>query len=243
MVPSSTPRPHPPLLPLPRTPPRSGINETATFRFRTPEKELSLSLSLSPLSVSLSVSLSLCLSLCLFCCASFFLCSECERDTQRERGREKMNARAIPPQQRPAKKVSRSCVHCKQAHVSCSHVKPCRRCVERGLDCVEATPKRRRNAARDSSVSPPRKVCAAVAETRMAPVVGACVSSPPWMYLSMCVCVCVCSRWGGNWQCKFSAWRLLVVVIILSPLNCVVWCAPVCTCTPSRASGVSGGSV
>lgn len=88
-----------------------------------------------------------------------------------------MNARAIPPQQRPAKKVSRSCVHCKQAHVSCSHVKPCRRCVERGLDCVEATPKRRRNAARDSSVSPPRKVCAAVAETRMAPVV---VGTRPW---------------------------------------------------------------
>lgn len=46
-------------------------------------------------------------------------------------------------------RVCRSCVHCKEAHVSCSVPKPCERCVRRGLQCVEAPVRVRRRRTRE----------------------------------------------------------------------------------------------
>lgn len=40
----------------------------------------------------------------------------------------------------PAKKVSRACVHCKNAHITCDDNRPCSRCIKRGTaeTCVDA---------------------------------------------------------------------------------------------------------
>lgn len=40
----------------------------------------------------------------------------------------------------PAKKVSRACIHCRNAHITCDDNRPCARCVKKGLQetCVDA---------------------------------------------------------------------------------------------------------
>ncbi|KAG0690157.1 Transcriptional regulator of nonfermentable carbon utilization [Pichia californica] len=40
----------------------------------------------------------------------------------------------------PAKKVSRACVHCRNAHITCDDNRPCNRCIKKGLQdsCVDA---------------------------------------------------------------------------------------------------------
>lgn len=40
----------------------------------------------------------------------------------------------------PAKKVSRACIHCRNAHITCEENRPCSRCVKKGLadTCIDA---------------------------------------------------------------------------------------------------------
>lgn len=39
----------------------------------------------------------------------------------------------------PTKKVSRACIHCRAAHITCDEGRPCKRCIKKGLqNCVDA---------------------------------------------------------------------------------------------------------
>ncbi|ONH71247.1 Transcription activator of gluconeogenesis ERT1 [Pichia kudriavzevii] len=46
----------------------------------------------------------------------------------------------------PARKVSRACIHCRNAHITCDEGRPCKRCVKKGLadTCVDAPRKTRK---------------------------------------------------------------------------------------------------
>lgn len=55
--------------------------------------------------------------------------------TEAEGGQRRKKSRRVP-----AKKVSRACVHCRNAHITCDDSRPCQRCVKKGLSdsCVDA---------------------------------------------------------------------------------------------------------
>lgn len=55
----------------------------------------------------------------------------------------------------PANKVSRACVHCKAAHVTCDSHRPCKRCVQKGLSasCQDAPRKLRKYLQENPAVA------------------------------------------------------------------------------------------
>jgi len=52
---------------------------------------------------------------------------------------------------RKATRVQRACSNCRKRKQGCEEERPCRRCVEKGIDCVEVEPKRKRGRAKSYS--------------------------------------------------------------------------------------------
>jgi len=52
---------------------------------------------------------------------------------------------------RKANRVQRACLNCRKRKQGCEEERPCRRCVEKGIECVEVEAKRKRGRAKTSS--------------------------------------------------------------------------------------------
>lgn len=52
---------------------------------------------------------------------------------------------------RKATRVQRACSNCRKRKQGCEEERPCRRCVEKGIECVEVEPKRKRGRAKSYS--------------------------------------------------------------------------------------------
>ena len=48
----------------------------------------------------------------------------------------------------------KTCLHCKKAHVSCSRSRPCHRCVERGLECVDPPSRQKKGSTSTPKPAP-----------------------------------------------------------------------------------------
>ena len=61
--------------------------------------------------------------------------TETDTETKAEGEKRRKKSRRVP-----AKKVSRACVNCRNAHITCDDSRPCKRCVKKGLQhsCVDA---------------------------------------------------------------------------------------------------------